>query len=312
MSILLAGSSGLVGSAIKRKLDAVSLKYIEVNSSIVDLLNRERTIEFVQDHRPDVVIDAAAKVGGIGANSEFPVDFLLQNIRIQSNLMEAAHVAAVDRFVFLGSSCIYPRNSIQPIKEESLLSGPLEPSNSAYAIAKIAGIELIRAYRKQFGHHWISLMPTNIYGPNDNFNLVTAHVLPALINRFHTAKVNSQSRVSLWGTGNPRREFLHSDDLASAVLLAIEKYNDDLHLNIGSGFDVSIFELAQMIAEIIGFDGSILWDTSKPDGTPRKLLDISRISALGWRPEVDLRDGIMDTLSWFEKKLVQGGGQLRV
>lgn len=312
MSILLAGSSGLVGSAIKRKLDAVSLKYIEVNSSIVDLLNRERTIEFVQDHRPDVVIDAAAKVGGIGANSEFPVDFLLQNIRIQSNLMEAAHVAAVDRFVFLGSSCIYPRNSIQPIKEESLLSGPLEPSNSAYAIAKIAGIELIRAYRKQFGHHWISLMPTNIYGPNDNFNLVTAHVLPALINRFHTAKVNSQSRVSLWGTGNPRREFLHSDDLASAVLLAIEKYDDDLHLNIGSGFDVSIFELAQMIAEIIGFDGSILWDTSKPDGTPRKLLDISRISALGWRPEVDLRDGIMDTLSWFEKKLVQGGGQLRV
>ena len=312
MSILLAGSSGLVGSAIKRKLDAVSLNYIEVNSSIVDLLNRERTIEFVQDHRPDVVIDAAAKVGGIGANSEFPVDFLLQNIRIQSNLMEAAHVAAVDRFVFLGSSCIYPRNSIQPIKEESLLSGPLEPSNSAYAIAKIAGIELIRAYRKQFGHHWISLMPTNIYGPNDNFNLVTAHVLPALINRFHTAKVNSQSRVSLWGTGNPRREFLHSDDLASAVLLAIEKYNDDLHLNIGSGFDVSIFELAQMIAEIIGFDGSILWDTSKPDGTPRKLLDISRISALGWRPEVDLRDGIMDTLSWFEKKLVQGGGQLRV
>lgn len=312
VSILLAGSSGLVGSGIKRKLDALSVSYIEIHSDIVNLLDREQTIEFVQDHRPDVVIDAAAKVGGIGANSDFPVDFLLQNLTIQSNLMEASHLAAVDRFVFLGSSCIYPRNAIQPIKEEFLLSGPLEKSNSAYAIAKIAGIELVRAYRKQFGRHWISLMPTNIYGPNDNFNLLTAHVLPALINRFYSAKEKSQSVVSLWGTGKPRREFLHSDDLASAVLLALEKYDDDLHLNVGSGSDISIFELSQIIAELTGFEGLITWDTSKPDGTPRKLLDISRISALGWKAEVELSTGIKETLNWFKNALAQEGGKLRV
>jgi GDP-L-fucose synthase len=246
------------------------------------------------------VIDAAAIVGGIGANNSFPVDFLSKNLQIQNNLMDASHEANVERFVFLGSSCIYPRACPQPIKEEYLLNGPLEVTNSAYAIAKIAGIELIKSYRKQFKRRWISLMPTNMYGPRDNFDLNTSHVLPALINRFVTAERTGAANVTLWGTGVAKREFLHSRDLASAVLLATEKYDSDLHVNIGTGEDLTIMELAQLIGTSVGFRGQTLWDSTKPDGTPRKVMDVSRLKAMGWSPTISLEDGIKETIQWFE------------
>ncbi len=250
--------------------------------------------------KPDVVIDAAAIVGGIGANNVFPVDFLSKNLQIQNNLMDASHAAKVARFVFLGSSCIYPRECPQPIKEEYLLTGPLEKTNSAYAIAKIAGIELIRSYRKQFGHRWISLMPTNMYGPKDNFELENSHVLPALINRFVSATENKDRSVTLWGTGGPMREFLHSRDLAQAVLLSLDKYDEDSHLNVGTGEDLTIKELAAKIAKESGFEGEICWDSSKPDGTPRKVLDITRLKSLGWKPKITLEEGIRETIKWFK------------
>ena len=234
MTYVVAGHTGLVGSAIYETLQARGESVVGINSSVVDLLDRKATFEFLADTKPEVVIDAAAIVGGIGANNSLPVDFLSKNLQIQNNLMDGSHTARVERFVFLGSSCIYPRECPQPIKEDYLLTGPLEQTNSAYAIAKIAGIELIRSYRKQFGYKWISLMPTNMYGPKDNFNLQTSHVLPALINRFVTAAQEGKSSVTLWGTGSPRREFLHSQDLADATLLALEKYDSDQHLNIGT------------------------------------------------------------------------------
>ena len=246
------------------------------------------------------MIDAAAIVGGIGANNSHPVDFLSKNLQIQNNLMDASHAADVERFIFLGSSCIYPRACPQPIKEEYLLTGPLEVTNSAYAVAKIAGIELIKSYRKQFNRRWISLMPTNMYGPRDNFDLSTSHVLPALINRFVTAKRTGAADVTLWGTGAPRREFLHSRDLASAVLLATEKYDSDLHLNIGTGEDLTIMELAHLIGALAGYQGQTLWDSTKPDGTPRKVMDVSRLKAMGWSPTISLEDGIKETIQWFE------------
>jgi GDP-L-fucose synthase len=301
VKVLIAGSSGLVGSALKRALIARDYQVIEVNSKIVDLTDRAATFEFVGHNRPEIIIDAAAKVGGIGANNEFPVDFLSKNLQIQTNLMDAAHQFSVQDFVFLGSSCIYPKNAPQPIKEEYLLTGPLEETNSAYAIAKIAGIELIKSYRKQFGYKWISIMPTNLYGPGDNFDLATSHVLPALINRFVTAKNQGLSSVTLWGSGKPKREFLHVDDLAQAILQVLGKYNDDLHLNVGTGRDISINELATMIAKFSDFEGEILWDRSKPDGTPRKVLDVSRIESLGWSPKIELSEGIQETISWFKK-----------
>jgi GDP-L-fucose synthase len=248
-----------------------------------------------------VIIDAAAVAGGIGANNAYPVEFLSRNLQIQSNLMDAAHAADVERFVFLGSSCIYPRDCPQPIKEEYLMTGPLEVTNSAYAVAKIAGIELIKSYRKQHGRHWISLMPTNIYGPRDNFNLETSHVLPALINRFVTAKLQGTSKVTLWGTGKPKREFLHSTDLAKATLFALENYDGDEQLNVGTGEDMSIKELAELIAKESGFEGEIAWDSSKPDGTPRKVLDISRIKTIGWLPSVGISEGVRETISWFRE-----------
>jgi GDP-L-fucose synthase len=275
-------------------------KVLGINSKVVDLLDRKATFEFINDHKPSVVIDAAAIVGGIGANNSFPVDFLSKNLQIQNNLMDASHEADVERFVFLGSSCIYPRACPQPIKEEYLLTGPLEATNSAYAIAKIAGIELIKSYRKQFNRRWISLMPTNMYGPRDNFDLNTSHVLPALINRFVTAKRTGAANVTLWGTGAPKREFLHSRDLASAVLLATEKYDSDLHLNIGTGEDLTIMELAQLIGTSAGYRGQTLWDSTKPDGTPRKVMDVSRLKAMGWSPTISLEDGIKETIQWFE------------
>jgi len=300
MTIVVAGYSGLVGSAIYELLTSLNEEVVGINSKVVNLLDRQATFDFIKDHKPDIVIDAAAIVGGIGANNSFPVDFLSKNLQIQNNLMDASHAANVERFVFLGSSCIYPRECPQPIKEEYLLNGPLEPTNSAYAIAKIAGIELIKSYRKQFGRRWISLMPTNMYGPMDNFDLDTCHVLPAFINRFVSAKKSGAKEVLLWGTGVPKREFLHSRDLASAVLFALEKYDSDLHLNVGVGTDISIKDLAEMVSAIAGFEGAIAWDHSKPDGTPRKMLDVSRIKSMGWNPAIPLESGIRETVRWFE------------
>ena len=300
MTIVVAGHTGLVGSAIFEALKDRGDSVIGINSKVVDLLDREATFEFIHDHKPQLVIDAAAIVGGIGANNQFRVEFLSKNLQIQSNLMDASHAANVERFVFLGSSCIYPRNCAKPIKEEYLMTGPLEVTNSAYAVAKIAGIELINSYRRQYSRRWISLMPTNMYGPRDNFDLETSHVFPALINRYVTARRKGASEVTLWGTGAPKREFLHSSDLAAAVLLAVEKYDSELHLNIGTGEDLSIKELSTKISQISGFKGETKWDLSKPDGTPRKVLDVSRLRALGWEPKVSLDDGIRETIQYFE------------
>jgi GDP-L-fucose synthase len=256
------------------------------------------------------VIDAAAKVGGIAANNTFPVEFLLENLTIQANLMRAAHEANVKRFVFLGSSCIYPRDCPQPIKEEYLMSGPLEETNSAYAIAKISGIELINSYRKEYGRNWISLMPTNLYGANDNFELGGSHVFPALIRRFVEATAIDSPVVTLWGTGLPRREFLHAEDLARAVIVALDNYDAGMHLNIGTGNDISIMELANKVAGFTGFRGKIEWDISKPGGTPRRILDVTRIKDLGWSPTISLDEGIVSTIKWFKEASAKG--QVRV
>ncbi len=300
MTIVVAGHTGLVGSAIFEALENRGDSVIGINSKVVNLLDREATFEFIHGHQPQLVIDAAAIVGGIRANNQFRVEFLSKNLQIQSNLMDASHAANVKRFVFLGSSCIYPRDCAKPIKEEYLMTGPLEVTNSAYAVAKIAGIELINSYRRQYSRRWISLMPTNMYGPRDTVELETSHVFPALINRYVTARRKGASEVTLWGTGAPKREFLHSSDLASAVLLAVEKYDSELHLNIGTGEDLSIKELSTKISQISGFKGETKWDLSKPDGTPRKVLDVSRLRALGWEPKVSLDDGIRETIQYFE------------
>ena len=300
MKYLVAGGSGLVGSAIVRELERSNKDVVGISRKNVDLLNRSDTFDYLQRFKPDVVIDAAAKVGGIGGNSAYPVEFLTQNIQIQSNLMDAAHSAGVEKLVFLGSSCIYPRSSPQPIKEEFILTGPLEATNSAYAIAKIAGIELVRSYRKEYGHKWISVMPTNLYGPNDNFDLETSHVLPALIRKFVDAKDNGADRVTLWGTGEPLREFLHVDDLAKAINVCLDKYDDDSHINIGSGSEISIKNLAEKVAAYAKFQGEIIWDKSRPDGTPRKILDINRILNLGWKPLITMDEGIRNTVEWYQ------------
>jgi GDP-L-fucose synthase len=300
VSVIVAGYTGLVGSAIFESLNSRGESVVGINSKVVNLLDRNSTFEFVNDHKPDLVIDAAAIVGGIGANNEFRVEFLSKNLQIQTNLMDASHAANVKRFVFLGSSCIYPRQCPQPIKEEYLMTGPLEETNSPYAIAKIAGLELIKSYRRQYSRRWISLMPTNIYGPRDNFDPETSHVLPALINRYVTASRSAASDVTLWGTGAPKREFLHSADLASAVLLACEKYDSDTQLNVGTGQDLSIKELAIKVSRLAGFNGQTNWDSTKPDGTERKVLDVSRLKALGWEPKVSLEEGIKETIRYFE------------
>ena len=306
MSVIVAGSTGLAGSAIANAFEKAGQEVFGINRGVVDLLNFDQTNQFLNDIKPSLVIDAAARVGGIGANNSHPVEFLEDNVRIQANLMHASHNANVKRFVFLGSSCIYPRDCKQPIKEEYLMTGPLEATNSAYAVAKIAGIELVNSYRKQYGHNWISLMPTNLYGPRDNFNLDNSHVLPALIRRFVEAVEGGASEVMVWGSGSPKREFLHVDDLAQAVLLTSQSYDSALHLNIGTGEDLSILELATKIAQISGFKGEILWNKSKPDGTPRKVLDVSRIKQLGWSPRVTLDEGIASTISWYREATAKG------
>jgi GDP-L-fucose synthase len=306
MKVVIAGSSGLVGSALTKIYVNAGHEVVGINRSVIDLLDLTSTIDFISATNPYLVIDAAAKVGGIEANNSSPVEFLADNLRIQSNLMEAAHLAHVKRFVFLGSSCIYPRDCPQPIKEEYLMSGPLETTNSAYAIAKIAGIELVNSYRKEYGADWISLMPTNLYGPNDNFNLQTSHVLPAFIRRFSEAAESNATKVVLWGSGSSMREFLHVDDLAHAVLLASEKYNSSMHLNVGTGLDISIKEAALIIAKAAGFTGDIEWDTSKPNGTPRKVLDTSRIRELGWSPKITFDEGVMNTINWYQNASLKG------
>jgi len=298
--VYVAGHNGLVGSAIVRALEAAGTgEVIGWRSSDLDLRDRDATMDAITQAKPDIVIDAAARVGGIMANSTFPVEFMKDNLLIQTNVMDAAHAANVDRLLFLGSSCIYPRHATQPIRESSLMTGPLEPTNQAYAMAKISGIFYIEAFRTQYGRHWISAMPTNLYGPRDNFDLQSSHVLPAFIRRFHEAKVSGAPTVTVWGTGSPRREFLHVDDLARACMLLLDSYDEAQTINVGLGDDMPIRELAETVAAVVGFEGAIEWDSAKPDGMPRKLLDTSRINALGWQPRIGLREGVASTYSWY-------------
>jgi GDP-L-fucose synthase len=298
--VYVAGHRGLVGSAIWRHLSEKGFTSLTgATSGEVDLRDWEATSAFFERERPDVVIDAAARVGGILANSTYPADFLSDNLRIQVSLMDAANNAGIDRLLFLGSSCIYPKFAAQPIAESSLLTGALEPTNDAYAIAKITGILQVQASRRQHGRHWISAMPTNLYGPNDNFDPQVSHVLPALIRRFHEAKESGAKEVILWGTGTPRREFLHVDDLAAASLFLLEHYDSPDIINVGVGEDLTIRELAEIVTRVVGYEGEVVQDSSKPDGTPRKLLDVSRINDLGWKAAVPLSDGIAATYQWF-------------
>jgi GDP-L-fucose synthase len=299
-SIFVAGHRGMVGSACVRALRSRGFANVITRSRAeLDLTDRRALDPFFAEARPEYVIDAAARVGGIVANSTYPVEFLVENLDIQNNLISAAHRAGVRKLLFLGSSCIYPKFAPQPIREDALLTGLLEPTNEPYALAKICGIRLCQAYQREYGANFISAMPTNLYGSNDNFDLTTSHVLPALLRKFHEAKAHGAPRVILWGTGSPRREFLHVDDLADACLFLLEHYDDPAIINIGYGEDVSISELAGLIRELVGYQGHIEWDTSKPDGTPRKLLDVSRIQALGWRAKISLGDGLRSTYRWF-------------
>jgi GDP-L-fucose synthase len=299
-TIYVAGHRGLAGSAIWRHLENEGFgNLVGFTSSELDLTNRPAVLEMMARIRPDVVIDAAAKVGGIHANDTYPAEFLSDNLQIQLNVMDAAHQAGVARLLFLGSSCIYPKFAEQPIKESSLLTGALEETNSAYGIAKIAGILQVQSMRKQYGHRWISAMPTNLYGPNDNYHPENSHVLAAFIRRFHEAKMSGAESVTIWGTGSPLREFMHVDDLASAVVFLLENYDDPETINVGSGQEISISDLALLVATTVGFEGSIDHDLSQPDGTPRKMLDSSRLHALGWKPRWALAEGIADAYEWF-------------
>lgn len=298
--IHVAGHRGLVGSAVWRHLEGRGhTALIGHSSAELDLRDRDAVFRFYREQRPEYVVLAAAKVGGIMANATYPADFLSENIRIEMNVIDAAHEVGVKRLLFLGSSCIYPKFAEQPIREDSLLTGLLEPTNDAYAIAKIAGVLHVQAMRRQHHESFISAMPTNLYGPGDNFDLETSHVLPAMIRKFHDAKTEGRDQVILWGTGSPMREFLHVDDLASAVATLLERYDDAAPINIGVGEDVTIKELAETVARVVGFEGHLTWDTSKPDGTPRKLLDVSRINSLGWKAAIGLEEGIRSTYAWY-------------
>lgn len=304
--IFVAGHRGMVGSALIRSLETAGFtKLLKRDRSELDLGDSAAVTKFFQNEKPEVVIFAAAKVGGIKANNEQPVEFLLENLRVQNNVIAAAHESGVRKLLFLGSSCIYPKLAPQPIPESALLSGPLEPTNEAYAIAKIAGVKLCQAFSREYGANFISAMPTNLYGPNDNFDLETSHVLAALLRKAYEAKKSSARELVVWGTGTPRREFLYVDDCASACLFLLEKYDSPEIINVGCGEDISIHELAELICEVVGFDGELSWDKTKPDGTPRKLLDLSKLRGLGWTPTIPLRDGIAKTYEWFLKNVAK-------
>ena len=298
--VYIAGHRGLAGSAIWRHFEAEGfIDLVGASSTELDLRNRPAVFDFLRATKPDVVIDAAARVGGIFANDTYPAEFLSDNLQMQVNLMDAANDVDVDRLLFLGSSCIYPKFAAQPIKESSLLTGELEPTNDAYAIAKIAGIMQVQAARKQYGRHWISAMPTNLYGPGDNFHPQNSHVMPALMRRIHEAKVAGDDSVTIWGSGEPLREFLFVDDLARASLFLLENYDSPETINVGVGSDLPIRELARIVADTVGFEGELIQDPTKPDGTPRKLLDVSRLTALGWTASTGLRDGMASTYAWY-------------
>jgi len=306
--IYIAGHRGMVGSAIKRKLEERGYSdLVYRTSSELDLTNQADTSEFIDSEKPDVVIIAAARVGGILANDRYPYPFLYDNLQIQNNLINASHQNDVEKVIFLGSSCIYPKLAPQPLKEEYLLTGPLEPTNQWYAVAKIAGVKMVEALRKQYDRNYVSLMPTNLYGPRDNFDLETSHVLPAMIRKFHDAKEAGNKPVTLWGSGTPMREFLYVEDVADAVLFTMENDLDETFYNVGTGKDITIRELAETIQEITGHEGEIQWDSSKPDGTPRKLMDVSKMKSQGWTYETELKEGIRKTYRW----LLENRGRVR-
>src|SRR6266516_2463374 len=307
--IFVAGHRGMVGSAVLRRLEAEGFGNIVRRARAqLDLTDQSAVAKFFAKEKPDIVVVAAAKVGGIKANNEHPVEFLLENLRVQNNIIHSAHESEVRKLLFLGSSCIYPKFAPQPIPETALLGGPLEPTNEAYAIAKIAGIKLCQAYSREYGANFISAMPANLYGSNDNFDLETSHVLAALLRKAHEAKMRKAHKLVVWGTGKPRREFLHVDDLASACLFLLEKYGSPEIINVGCGEDISIRELAELICDVVGFDGELAWDTTKPDGTPRKLLNITNLRDLGWQPTIPLRDGVAQTYAWFLANFVKQNG----
>jgi GDP-L-fucose synthase len=298
--IYIAGHNGMVGSAIWRTLERKGYtRLLGKSSSVLDLRNQAAVREFIAQEKPDVIIDAAARVGGILANNDYPYQFLMENMQIQNNLIDSALQGGIDKFIFLGSSCIYPKLAPQPLKEDYLLTGELEPTNEWYAIAKITGVKACQAIRKQFGKDYVSLMPTNLYGTNDNFDLNTSHVLPAMMRKFHEAKENNHAPVTLWGSGTPMREFLFVDDMAEAVVFALENKLPDYLYNVGTGEDLTIKDLAETIQKITGHQGEIIWDSTKPDGTPRKLMDISKMHELGWKHKVQLEEGIQKTYNWF-------------
>ena len=300
--IYIAGHRGMVGSAIKRRLEKEGYtNIIGRTSSELDLKDQAAVRDFFRTEKPDHVVLAAAKVGGIQANNTYRAQFIYENLMIQNNVIHQAYENGVKRLLFLGSSCIYPKLAPQPLKEESLLTGLLEETNEPYAIAKIAGIKMVESYRRQYGCDYISAMPTNLYGPNDNYDLKNSHVMPALIRKFHTAKKEGAATVEVWGTGSPMREFLHVDDLADACVFLLRNYHDELFVNIGTGEDLTIKALAEMIQEIVGFKGQLVWDSTKPDGTPRKLMDVGRLHAMGWKHKIELRDGIAQVYEAFKK-----------
>jgi len=297
--VWVAGHRGMVGSALLRRLEREDCVPITVDRKDVDLTRQHQVEAWMSEARPQAIFLAAAKVGGIVANDTAPADFLYDNLAIATNVIHAAAATGVEKLLFLGSSCIYPKLAPQPLKEEALLTGPLEPTNEWYAVAKIAGLKLCQAYRHQHGCDFVSAMPTNLYGPGDNFDLQSSHVIPALIRKAHEAKVSGASELVIWGSGTPRREFLHVDDAADALVHVMSQYSDDMHINIGTGRDITIRDLAELMADVVGFKGRIVMDTTKPDGTPRKLLDIGKLAALGWQPSIDLKKGLESTYAWF-------------
>lgn len=301
--VWVAGHRGMVGSAVARRLERENCTMVFAGRERVDLTRQNEVERFLREEKPDVVIMAAAKVGGILANSQYPADFLYQNMIIEANITHAAHEVGVSKYLFLGSSCIYPKFAPQPIVESSLLTSALEPTNEWYAIAKIAGLKLAEAYRRQYGHDFISAMPTNLYGPGDNFDLNSSHVMPALIRKAHEAKLRGDREIVIWGTGTPRREFLHSDDCADALVFLLKNYSGEEHVNVGSGEDITILELTQLVCEVVGFEGKIVHDLSKPDGTPRKLMSADKLRGLGWKPRIALRDGVRASYDWFKANM---------